>query len=199
LATLQDARRTLRHYRPTEVAFEAGMIPAAVAVLLHDGAEGLEALFIHRAERAGDTWSGQIAFPGGRREPTDPDLRATAIRETLEEIGVDLSAAEPLGVLDDMYPRTPVLPPVVVRPFIFGVVERPPITVSAEVQDAFWVSFRALAAPGVQREVTIRHRSISKVLPAYVVGNRTIWGMTERILNNLLSLAKSTSSLDNIR
>ena len=174
------------------------MIPAAVAVLLHEGAEGLEALFIHRAERAGDTWSGQIAFPGGRREPTDTDLRATAVRETREEIGVDLTAAEPLGVLDDMYPRTPVLPPVVVRPFVFGVAERPPITLSAEVQDAFWVAFRALAAPGAQREVTIHHRGVDRVLPAYVVENRTIWGMTERILTNLLSLAKSTSSLDNI-
>jgi 8-oxo-dGTP pyrophosphatase MutT (NUDIX family) len=157
------------------------MIPAAVAVLLHDGAEGLEALFIHRAERAGDTWSGQIAFPGGRHEPSDTDLRATAIRETREEVGVDLTAAEPLGVLDDMYPRTPVLPPVVVRPFVFGVLERPPITVSDEVQDAFWVPLRELTAPGARSEV--------RSLPAYVVGNHTIWGMTERILSNLLSIS----------
>src|SRR5437867_5071185 len=124
------------------------MIAAAVAVILRDGAEGLETLFIHRAVRAGDTWSGQIAFPGGRREPTDADLRATAIRETREEVGVDLTAAEPLGVLDDMYPRTPVLPPVVVRPFVFGLVERPPITLNdGEVREAFWVPFRALTAP----------------------------------------------------
>lgn len=168
------------------------MIPAAVAVLLHDGAEGgggLEALFIHRAERAGDTWSGQIAFPGGRRERTDADLRATAVRETREEIGVDLTAAEPLGVLDDMYPRTPVLPPVVVRPFVFGLAARPAMTLSAEVQDAFWVPLRALTAPGVQQEVTIHHRDASRTLPAYVVGNHTIWGMTERILANLLTLS----------
>ena len=176
------------------------MIAAAVAILLHDGANGagLEALFIHRAERAGDTWSGQIAFPGGRREPSDADLRATAIRETREEIGVDLTAAEALGVLDDLYPRTPVLPPVVVRPFVFGLLERPPITIDEEVQDAFWVPFRALAAPGVQGEVTIHHSAATRILPAYVVGKHTIWGMTERILSNLLSLAKSTSLLDNI-
>jgi len=168
------------------------MIAAAVAILLHDGANGagLEALFIHRAERAGDTWSGQIAFPGGRREPSDADLRATAIRETREEIGVDLAAAEALGVLDDLYPRTPVLPPVVVRPFVFGLLERPPITIDEEVQDSFWVSLHDLTAPGARGEV--------RSLPAYVVGKHTIWGMTERILSNLLSLAKSTSLLDNI-
>jgi hypothetical protein len=98
-----------------------------------------------------------------------------------------------------MYPRTPVLPPVVVRPFVFGLVDRPPLTLSDEVQDAFWLSFGALNAPGVLRDVTIHHRDLERVLPAYVLENRTIWGMTERILANLLSLAKSTSSLDNIK
>ena len=187
--TLPRARIKLREYKPVEIALEDGMIAAAVAVMLHDGDDGLEALFIHRAVRAGDTWSGQIAFPGGRREPADPDLLATAIRETREEIGVDLSAAERLGVLDDLHPRTPVLPPVVVRPFAFALTTRPPIVVSPEVQDAFWVSFRALEAPGVRGEVVIYHPGIPRrVLPAYTLGNRTIWGMSERILTTLIRL-----------
>jgi 8-oxo-dGTP pyrophosphatase MutT (NUDIX family) len=165
------------------------MIPAAVAIALHEGDEGLEALFIHRAVRAGDTWSGQIAFPGGRREPSDADLLATAIRETHEEIGVDLTDVERLGTLDDLHPRTPVLPPVVVRPFVFALTTRPTITLNPEVQDAFWVPFRALQAPGVRGEITIDHPGIPRqVLPAYSLGNRTIWGMSERILTPLISL-----------
>src|SRR5258705_6854336 len=108
------------------------MIPAAVAVILHDGDDGIEALFIHRAIRAGDTWSGQIAFPGGRRDPGDVDLLDTAIRETHEEVGVDLTSAERLGTLDDLYPRTPVLPPVVVRPFVFALTSRPPMVLNPE-------------------------------------------------------------------
>jgi 8-oxo-dGTP pyrophosphatase MutT (NUDIX family) len=165
------------------------MIPAAVAIMLHEGDEGLEALFIHRAVRVGDTWSGQIAFPGGRRDPGDADLLATAIRETREEIGVDLSSAERLGILDDLHPRTPVLPPVVVRPFVFALTERPRIVPSPEVQDAFWVPFQALQAPGVRGEVTIDHPGIPpRVLPAYTIGNHTIWGMSERILTPLISL-----------
>ena len=188
-ATLQAARRKLRDYQPVEIPFESGMIAAAVAVILHDGAEGLEALFIHRAVRAGDTWSGQIAFPGGRRDPGDADLLATAIRETGEEVGVDLSSAERLGVLDDLYPRTPVLPPVVVRPFVFALTARPTVVVSSEVQDAFWVSFRALQAPGVASTVTVDHPGIPRrVLPAYALGNHTIWGMSERILTPFISL-----------
>ena len=165
------------------------MIAAAVAVILHDGDDGLEALFIHRAVRAGDTWSGQIAFPGGRREPADPDLLTTAIRETLEEIGVDLSAAERLGVLDDLHPRTPVLPPVVVRPFVFALTSQPTIVISPEVQAVFWVSFRALQAPGVLGTITVDQPGIPpRVLPAYTLGKRTIWGMSERILTPLISL-----------
>ena len=189
MKTLQEARIKLGDYRPTEIPLEGGMIPAAVAVILHDGDKGLEALFIRRAVRAGDTWSGQIAFPGGRRDPGDADLRATAIRETMEEVGVDLSPAERLGVLDDLYPRTPVLPPVVVRPFVFALTARPTIAVGPEVQDAFWVSFRALQAPAAQGEVIVDHPGIPRrVLPAYTLGNRTIWGMSERILTPLISL-----------
>ncbi len=166
------------------------MIPAAVAVVLREGGDGLEALFIHRAERSGDTWSGQIAFPGGRQEPGDPDLRATAIRETREEVGVDLATTELLAVLDDMHPRTPVLPPVVVRPFVFALADqpRPALILSAEVQDAFWASFGALAAPDARREVTIQLRGVTRVFPAFVLGNRTIWGLTERILTPLLTV-----------
>jgi len=187
--TVQEARRKLRNYRPAEIPFETGMIAAAVAVILRDGDEGVEALFIQRAVRVGDVWSGQIAFPGGRREPTDPDLLTTAVRETLEEVGVDLSSAERLGVLDDLHPRTPVLPPVVVRPFVFALTVRPAIVLSPEVQDAFWVSFRALTAPGTRSEMTVDHPGIPRgVLPAYALGNRVIWGMSERILTPLISL-----------
>ena len=165
------------------------MIAAAVAVILHDGDEGLEVLFIHRAVRAGDTWSGQIAFPGGRRDPGDADLLATAIRETMEEVGVDLSSVERLGVLDDLYPRTPVLPPVVVRPLVFALTARPTIVVSPEVQSAFWVSFRALQAPAVRGEFIVDHPGIPKrAMPAYALGKHTIWGMSERILTPLISL-----------
>lgn len=188
-ATLQVARIKLRDYRPVEIPYENGMIAAAVSVILHEGDEGIEVLFIHRAVRVGDTWSGQVAFPGGRRERADVDLRATAIRETLEEVGVDLSSAEQLGVLDDLYPRTPVLPPVVVRPFVFALTAHPTIVVSAEVQDTFWVSFRALKAPGVLGEIVIDHPGIPRrVLPAYTLGNHIIWGMSERILTPLISL-----------
>jgi len=169
-------------------ADEPGASPAAVAVIVVEGSEGVEALFIHRAERPNDPWSGQIAFPGGRREPSDSDLQATAVRETYEEVGVDLARAERLAVLSDLRPRTTVLPPIYVRPFVFALPERPALTLSLEVQGAFWVAFSRFDEPDVRRDVTIAIRGVDRAFPAYVLGDRVIWGMTERILTPLLEV-----------
>jgi len=179
--TLAMVRRALREHRP-QVADAPDAKPAAVALVLLEGPEGLEILLIRRAERVDDPWSGQIAFPGGRYDVGDQGLEATAIRETREETGVDLSSAEPLGALDDLYPRTSLLPPVVVRPFVFAMTRRTPLVPSDEVQRAFWLPLRRLSEPGVRREVTVTVRGGAHTLPAYLVDDEMIWGMTERIL-----------------
>ena len=185
MITLATVRRALRgHWGTPAVAPDAR--PAAVALVVVEGADGAEVLLIRRAVRAGDPWSGQVALPGGRREPRDRDLLATAIRETREETGIDLRRGEPLAVLDDLAPVTAVLPPVVVRPFVFGLSRRPALRPNDEVQHAFWVPLDRLAEPGVRREVTLTVRGAERTLPAYVVGEETIWGMTERILTPFL-------------
>ena len=185
MITLATVRRALRgHWGTPAVAPDAR--PAAVALVVVEGADGAEVLLIRRAVRAGDPWSGQVALPGGRREPTDRDLLATAIRETREETGIDLRRGEPLAVLDDLAPVTAVLPPVVVRPFVFALSRRPALRPNDEVQHGFWVPLDRLAEPGVRREVTLTVRGAERTLPAYVVGDEVIWGMTERILTPFL-------------
>src|SRR5207244_5573124 len=99
--TLAAVRFALQDFRAKPQA-APGASPAAVALILLEGPQGLETLLIRRAERADDPWSGQVALPGGRRDPADGDLLVTAIRETRAETGVDLSAADRLGVLDDL-------------------------------------------------------------------------------------------------
>jgi 8-oxo-dGTP pyrophosphatase MutT (NUDIX family) len=191
--TLAAVRRALRDHRPQR-ANAPDARPAAVALVLADAPRGdLEILLIRRAERADDPWSGQIALPGGRYDPADRDLLATAVRETREETGVDLSAAEGLGPLDDLYPRTPTLPPVVVRPFVFAVPRRVALVPSDEVQRAFWLPLARLADPDVRREVTLTLRGAKRTFPAYLVNGEVIWGMTERILSPFLDLVNERS------
>ena len=190
MITLEQVRRELRSYQPVEVnAPEA--LPAAVALILYEdtgGGEGVEALFIKRAQQAGDPWSGQVALPGGRREPADADLLATAVRETREETGIELTGVEQLGALDDLYPRTPTLPPVVVRPYVFVVGARPALVPDVEVERAFWVPLGRLGEPGVRRELTLTIRGVERTFPAYQLGDDVLWGMTERIITPFVDL-----------
>ena len=190
MITLATVRRALRDHRP-QVADAPDARPAAVALVLLEGPEGLEILLIRRAERADDPWSGQIALPGGRYDVGDQNLLGTAVRETGEETGVDLSGAERLGVLDDLHPRTTTLPPVVVRPFVFALAQRAALVPSDEVQRAFWLPLRRLSEPGVRREVTLTLRDGKRTFPAYLVDDDLIWGMTERILTPFVDLVSN--------
>jgi 8-oxo-dGTP pyrophosphatase MutT (NUDIX family) len=128
-----------------------------------------------------------MAFPGGRREEGDSNLADTARRETYEEIGVDLPHDTLLGVLDDLAPQTPTLPPVVVRPFVFGLPKRPRITMSSEVAGYVWTPLEEL--PRLVGETDIVIRGVPLTLPAYLIGPHVVWGMTHRIVKGLLELA----------
>ena len=160
---------------------------AAVAIVLVEQPEAV--LLIRRAEREEDRWSGQMAFPGGRWSEDDPDLQATARRETLEEVGVDLSGADVLGVLDDVAPRTPVLPPLIVRPYVFRLADRQRLVPNHEVAGAAWIELTALTQEGVYRAFEYQAPGSSLLLPGYHLPEGVVWGMTERILTPLLGMA----------
>jgi len=153
---------------------------AAVALLLAPDPDRI--LLIRRAEREGDPWSGQLALPGGRREAHDGDLLDTAIRETREETGVLLDRAWQRLELDDLAPITPVLPPIVVRPYLFLLETALVAGLSREVAHAAWVALADLAAPGVYREVDISVRGAPRRVSGYHLDQGLLWGMTERIV-----------------
>ena len=162
---------------------------AAVALIVVPNASGApEILFIQRAERLGDPWSGQMALPGGRRDDGDGTLQRTAQRETSEETGIVLPDTALLGELDDLFPNIKVLPSVVVRPFVFGLPERPAVAPNEEVAAHVWVGLDTLRGAGGRTEVEVRGGV--RTVDAFVVGGHVIWGMTHRILLSLIALTE---------
>lgn len=163
---------------------------AAVALLVRPRAT-LELLLIRRAELHGDPWSGHVALPGGRRDPDDRDLLATAWREAEEEVGVPLHRVGTfVGALDEITPSTPLLPPIVIAPFVVAV---PPGTRAEpdarEVQAAIWVPADALRETSALSEVRIDLPDGPGAFPSLVYGDYVIWGLTYRILCQFLDIA----------
>jgi 8-oxo-dGTP pyrophosphatase MutT (NUDIX family) len=183
-------RAALLSHPPVVAEEEEGVRKAAVALIFRLGkGDALELLFIKRAEYEGDPWSGQIAFPGGRMEAGDASLVETAIRETREETGIDLkSEGMMIGTLDDLRPRTVLLPPIVVRPCLALLDRDEPLRLSSEVALAFWLPLAALARAESWHDDTVVARGIQINARVFRHEEHVIWGMTERILAQLLGL-----------
>lgn len=149
---------------------------AAVSIVLAPGPAGLEVAFIQRREHPRDRWSGHMALPGGKREPTDPDLAATATRETAEEVGLALPA--PIGRLADQRGRST---RGLVAAFVFGLEDRPELRPQAsEVAAADWIGLSWLFDP----VNAVRHRWVGMPFPGIAHRERVIWGLTHRILTD---------------
>ncbi|MGE0552781.1 MAG: CoA pyrophosphatase [Gemmatimonadales bacterium] len=187
LSAIDRLRRGLAARTP-ETVEDRSRSPAAVAVVLAESPVSL--LLIRRAEREGDRWSGQMAFPGGRWSPEDPGLLETARRETREEVGLELADAELLGALDDIAPRTPTLPPVIVRPFVFRLDRPPALRPNYEVAHAAWVGIDRLTDASIYRDYRYPVAGATLVFPGYHLPEGVVWGMTERILTPLLDLIR---------
>jgi len=163
---------------------------AAVALILNSApsTDDPEIVFIERARVLGDPWSGHIAFPGGRWEPDDQLPLDTAVRETEEEIGVDLSAARLLGRLDDLTGRRS--HHLVVSCFVFMMSSVGPFRQNHEVADVFTLSISRLLETKRQTEVQYEAWQ-GQVFPAIRLSNHEepiVWGLTYRFLENFFAL-----------
>jgi 8-oxo-dGTP pyrophosphatase MutT (NUDIX family) len=156
---------------------------AAVASVLRQGMHDIEVLFIKRAERQGDPWSGHVAFPGGKREAEDPSLLATAVRETQEEVGLLLQPESFVARLFDVRAR---LNGYRVAHFVFQLDDRSaPLAMSPEVAAALWVPLASLA------EVERASSTVSPSgFPSVKLGDYVLWGMTYRMVGHLLDAAE---------
>lgn len=164
---------------------------AAVALVLRSaGVGGLELLFIRRAEHERDPWSGQVGFPGGRAEPGDAHLEATAVRETYEETGLDLATdAESLGALDQLRARAGGREvDLVIAPFVFRLLRPADGSPSREAVSLHWLALDALLDPDSRSTFEYRRDGQSVTLPCLRGGALVIWGLTFRMFENLASV-----------
>ena len=183
---IEEIRRALAGYEPSLA--KRGREPhASVALVLREGASrSAEILFIERAEKEGDPWSGHMAFPGGRVDLPGESPEQAAVRETLEEVGLSLGGAERLGRLDDLQGRhAGRTPGMVISAFVYHLVAPGELVKQAsEVREAFWVPVRHLIEPDRQVRRAFQGTG-SFEFPGIVVGEpdrHVVWGLTYRFL-----------------
>jgi 8-oxo-dGTP pyrophosphatase MutT (NUDIX family) len=161
-------------------------------MLLQPNEHDLQMLFIHRAHHPQDPWSGHMAFPGGRQDPEDTDLRVTIHRETKEEVGIDLDLhGEYLGQMTSLQAMARGRPiSMIVAPFVYLVSpEATPEPDPVEVQDTIWIPLSFMQQNDIEKIVSRpMPDGTSLTVPALIYGGKTIWGLTYRMLQGFLEL-----------
>lgn len=183
----------LRHAIATSTVTSAiddeGVPRAAVAIIARQNDGDVELLFIERATKDSDPWSGQMAFPGGRVDPVDIDLYDTARRETHEELGLDISGAECLGRIDDLEGGRAQRRRIIVSAHVWWIGNADPeLHPNYEVADTIWVPSAVLTDPGSYED--FHWPSVpDQTFPSVRVGpgGKVIWGLTFRLLEDLFN------------
>lgn len=163
------------------------LIPAAVLVPLVVRDSGITVLLTQRTAHLNDH-AGQVSFPGGRRDDTDPDLIFTALREAQEEVGLEPSSAEVLGTLPEYFTGTGFrVTPVVAR-------ITPPLNIKLddfEVAEVFEVPFDYLMNRSNWRQDSLERRGQIRQFWATDWNGFYIWGATAGMLVNLMTLLET--------
>jgi 8-oxo-dGTP pyrophosphatase MutT (NUDIX family) len=167
---------------------------ACVALILRGPYDNLEIGFIQRALHPNDRWGGHIAFPGGKKEDADVSDLGTALRETFEEVGIDLLPEELIGRLDDVQARKHgTMLDFFIRPFVFYTEREFKVNLDQnEVADFFWIALNDLRNPQRQTQYELKRDEVFIKLPAISVDrDPPLWGLTYMMTQNLLKhLAK---------
>lgn len=181
-----DHIRTRLDLLEPEYIEDAMLARAAVLLPLYDVGDEIHVLFTRRSELV-EHHKGQISFPGGAYDASDPDLKFTAVRETWEEIGVDPEHIDVIGQLDEMITISNFL----VRPFVGRILRPSPYPfVHSEIEVAEIIEVPLAHLQDEANTVTEQRTYQGREITAYSFryGDHLIWGATARILKQFLDL-----------
>ncbi len=186
---LSSIRAALADLTVTVPPLEPGQNRAAVALILVGPERNLRLCFIRRAERQGDPWSGHMAFPGGRADPTDPTAQAVAERETQEEVGLALRPEHLLSPLAELPVRLAGRETgMTLSSFVYYLGPEPaPLQPNGEVAGAYWIGLEHLWDPANGTHYRLQREGVDMVFPAIRFQDTVIWGLTFRLLTQFSS------------
>ncbi len=153
---------------------------AAVAILVRERNDDLEFFLVKRAEVEGDPWSGDMAFPGGKRCQNDEDLSETAMRETLEETAIDLREKSMLGYMKPIY--SSVRTSMKVQPIVYIYDEEPDVSLNYELTRYLWAPMNELVRSRAKEDVKGWNSDV------YKYDGEVVWGLTFRMLEKLIEI-----------
>ncbi len=201
ILNLQHVEQRVRAHSATLIDRQAVPNRAAVAVILRaetgiDDADTraeaatADVLLMKRTTNPNDRWSGQVSLPGGREQGDDSSLVATAIRETYEEVAVNLEThARYVGALDALHARNrDGLAGLSVTPFVFVATQSLVPKTSAEAESVFWLPLRQVASGELSGFMDYEYLGETIKLPTWTLGEHVVWGMTHKMLSSLLTL-----------
>ena len=188
--TSEKLEKLLGERTPHKLTIEGEFIDAAVMIILREELGDTSMLFIKRPDNEADPFSGHVAFPGGKMKSDDRSKLDTAVRETREEIGVDIAqSGRVIGELDDVNPNNPRARTYIVTPYLSVLENEIEISPdSREVEKVLWVPVSHLLN---EKNFKLRLRDRQGELRedyAYSFEQYIIWGMTGRILRQFFSL-----------
>lgn len=191
MISLKELTERLATFQPRKHLQRRQLSRAAVSLMIAEGEAGPEVLMIRRAERARDPWSGHMGFPGGRMDiGEDAHVYDCALRETREEIGVDLAEwGEPLGRLSDLqatgHGR---LLSMIITPFVFRVPRQLSLEANHEVAEVVWVPLSLFADTARREHMQWQFEGRDWTLPCYFFEGHRIWGLSLQMLDELMAL-----------
>ena len=188
--SLQRVEHELAHHKARKKPLRALLNRAAVAMILREEHGETQILMIKRAERSSDPWSGHMAFPGGRMDKTDRHGFDVAVRETEEEIGLQLVDSDPcIGRLSEImthfqWGRRAM----VVSPYVFRLDRDVEFAPNYEVAEVIWVPLGFLLDKNNRQKMVWERRGVEIPLPCYIYQGRRIWGLSLMMLSELLAV-----------